>query len=56
MEFKASKEETRLEDLAEEALRQISDKDYDTDMRNRGIHDIVKYGIAFSGKKVEIAI
>lgn len=29
---------------------------YDTDMKDRGIKDIVKYGIAISGKKVEIAL
>lgn len=56
MEFKASKEETTLLALAKDALKQINDKNYDTDMQDRGIHEIVKYGIAFAGKKVEIAI
>ena len=55
MEFKASKEDTGLLTLAEDALRQIDDKNYDTDMQHRGVHEIVKYGIAFAGKKVEIA-
>ncbi len=40
---------------ADEALKQIEDKHYDTDMKDRGIKEIVKYGIAFAGKNVEIA-
>ena len=42
--------------LAQEALKQIQDKNYDTDFVNRGITEIVKYGIAFAGKQVEIAV
>ncbi len=56
MEFKAVKEEDLLLSSAEEALRQIDSKHYDTDLKDRGIQDIVKYGIAFAGKKVEIAM
>lgn len=55
MEFKAVKEEGLLIAGAEEALRQIDTKNYDTDLKDRGIQDIVKYGISFYGKKVEIA-
>ena len=40
---------------ADEALKQIEDKHYDTDMKDRGIKEIIKYGIAFAGKNVEIA-
>ena len=54
MEFKAVKTEQELRGSAEQALQQINAKHYDTDLRDRGIHDIVKYGIAFAGKKVEI--
>ncbi len=56
MEFKAVKEEDALSASAREALCQIDDKHYDTEFQDRGIGDIVKYGIAFSGKKVEIAM
>ena len=56
MEFKAVKTEQELRSSAEQALQQIDAKHYDTDLRDRGIHDIVKYGIAFAGKKVEIAM
>lgn len=54
MEFKAVKEAKELPPSAAEALKQIKDKHYDTDMKDRGIQEIVKYGIAFSGKSVEI--
>jgi len=53
MEFKAEKDEDRLGLAAKEALLQIDEKNYDTDLKDRGIRDVVKYGIAFSGKKVE---
>lgn len=33
----------------------VEDKNYDTDLKDRGIKEIVKYSIAFSGKNVEIA-
>ena len=55
MEFKAKKDDVGLSASAVEALRQIEDKHYDTDMKDRGIKEIVKYGIAFAGKNVEIA-
>ena len=31
-----------------------NDKRYDTEMREAGVADIIKFGIAFSGKKVMI--
>ena len=55
MEFKATKNDASLSASAAEALKQIEDKHYDTDMKDRGIKEIVKYGIAFAGKNVEIA-
>ena len=54
MEFKATKDQSDLSASAEEALNQIDDKHYDTDMKDRGIKEIVKYGIAFAGKNVEV--
>ena len=56
MEFKAVKPSAScdLAALAKEALDQINTKKYDTDMRERGITNITKYGIAFSGKKIEV--
>lgn len=46
--------EEHLERRAKEALEQINKKHYDTEMKKDGITDIVKYGIAFSGKRVRI--
>ena len=37
------------------ALNQINDRKYDTEMRAKGITTIIKYGIAFCGKRVQIA-
>lgn len=56
MEFKAEKSKDALTSSARDALRQIEEKHYDTDLLDRGILEIVKYGIAFSGKNVEIAM
>jgi len=56
MEFKSVKAEDGLSMAAKEALLQIDEKNYDTDLKDRGIKDIVKYGIAFAGKKVEIVV
>ncbi|MBQ7556452.1 MAG: AAA family ATPase [Lachnospiraceae bacterium] len=56
IELKSDKDldEVKLGALAEEALKQIDDKGYDTEMREEGIKVILKLGIAFSGKKVKI--
>lgn len=58
IELKADKNcsKCELERLAEEALSQIEEKKYDTEMTTKGIRTIFKYGVAFSGKKVEIAV
>ena len=43
-----------LEILAEKALMQIDRNRYDSDMNHTGIKDILKLGIAFSGKNVRV--
>ena len=45
-----------LKRLAKVAINQINEKQYETEMRTKGIDNIIKYGIAFSGKSVEIAV
>lgn len=40
--------------LAEEALSQIDEKRYDAEMKEDGVENILKFGIAFSGKKVVV--
>lgn len=46
--------DAELESLSMEALDQINNKRYDVEMRNDGIKNILKLGIAFSGKKIRI--
>ena len=57
-ELKAEKDCTsdELKKLAQNALQQIATNKYDTEMLAHGVSTIVKYGVAFSGKNVEIAI
>lgn len=58
MEFKVfdDSEESGLEDTVAVALRQIDEKNYDTQLLDRGIseNNIKHYGFAFCGKKVLI--
>ena len=43
-----------LEKLADEALAQMDEKRYDSEMKEDGIRNILKFGIAFSGKRVSV--
>lgn len=43
-----------LSKLAQTALKQIDEKKYDTELCAQGVNDIIKYGVAFQGKNVEI--
>ncbi|MBB1534398.1 AAA family ATPase [Leptotrichia sp.] len=54
MEFKISKTEKGMTLKAEEALKQIDEKKYDTRLKARGMKNILKIGIAFYGKKVKV--
>ena len=58
IELKAEKNcsEDELKKLSETALQQINDRKYDTEMTSKGITTIHKYGVAFSGKSVEVAV
>lgn len=54
-EFKHTKNtEENLDELAATALQQIEEKKNDTELRNAGIHSIIKIGIAFCGKKAAV--
>ena len=46
----------QLKALADQALRQIAEKKYAEEMRSQGVHAITQYGVAFSGKHVEISV
>ena len=51
-----SRKEKNLEETLQNALQQIEDKKYETNLREKGIpaEKIRKYGFAFEGKKVLI--
>ncbi len=49
-EFKITKEYSKLEEKAVEALQQIEEKKYVEGMQARGYTDILVYGVAFFGK------
>ena len=57
IELKSGKDctEAQLESLSKTALQQINDRMYSTALKQQGVPSILKYGIAFSGKKVSIA-
>lgn len=56
IELKAGKgcSAAELQQLAKAALQQIEDRQYDTELRTLGVQTILKYGVAFSGKCVEV--
>jgi len=56
IEVKAADKDAGLElsKLAQTALKQIDEKKYDTELCAQGVNDIIKYGVAFKGKMVEI--
>ena len=55
MEFKISKTEKGMSAKAQEVLKQIDEKKYNTRLKARGIKNILKIGIAFYGKSVKVA-
>ena len=57
LEFKVhDQEEANLEDTVQSALAQITEKNYDTELLERGVQkeNITHYGFAFEGKRVLI--
>ncbi|MBR4472826.1 MAG: AAA family ATPase [Oscillospiraceae bacterium] len=56
MEFKSvpASEKKDLPVIAEEAIAQIDRQNYTRELEDRGVKKIIKYGIAFSGKSVEV--
>ena len=54
MEFKATDNIEKLEEVSKEALRQIEDKKYNISLKQNGIKDITYIGIAFCGKQIKI--
>ena len=56
IELKAAKDcpEDELKELSEKALEQIDARKYETELTVKGVRNILKYGVAFSGKRVMI--
>ena len=56
IELKAAKDcpEDELRQLSEKALAQIDSRKYETELTVKGVRNILKYGVAFSGKRVQI--
>ena len=54
LKWKSGLEKHELEELSMEALKQIDEKRYDLELEEEGIDNLIKLGIAFSGKKVVI--
>ena len=56
VELKAGKNcsEAQLEKLAETALEQINEHSYEVDLKAMDVERILKYGVAFAGKAVQI--
>ena len=58
IELKAAKniQGEQLQRFAKTALAQIKTKHYTAELENQGVNIIYKYGVAFSGKNVEIVV
>ena len=54
LKWKSGLETDELEELSMEALSQIDEKRYDLELKEDGVDNVIKLGIAFSGKKVVI--
>ena len=54
LKWKNGLDEEELKSLAKDALLQIENKKYDSEMREESIENILKLGIAFSGKRVSV--
>ena len=44
----------QIEKKLEEALKQIEDRKYDVELKNKNIFDIFKVAFVFYGKKVKV--
>lgn len=58
IELKAVKkcDEEQLTNLAKTALHQIEEMHYDRKLRENGVTEILKYGVAFSGSHAEVVM
>ena len=54
LKWKKNLTEKELAGLAVTALNQINEMRYDAEMREYSIQKILKFGVAFSGKRVKV--
>lgn len=54
LKWKKGLDEAALAKLADEALGQIKDRKYDAELFEADVHKILRFGIAFSGKKAYV--
>ncbi|CDA08499.1 AAA family ATPase [Fusobacterium sp. CAG:649] len=55
LEFKVVKDEENLDKVSKNAIKQIIDEKYDTQLKERGIKDITLVGIAFLKKLLKVS-
>ncbi|WP_338989959.1 ATP-binding protein [Fusobacterium animalis] len=55
IECKIVKDEKDLEKMSKEAIEQIKNKRYDTQLKERGIKEITLLGLAFCGKRMKVS-
>lgn len=53
-EFKVAEDKKELENYAVEGFYQIKEKQYDVELKNRGINEIIYVGLAFHRKEVKM--
>ncbi|MDY3917258.1 MAG: AAA family ATPase [Selenomonadaceae bacterium] len=56
IECKTAASEDTLANEAQVALQQIADRDYDAEFRAQGVEQVLHYGIAFCGKRVQVEL
>ena len=49
------KDKKDLEKMSKEAIEQIKNKKYDTQLKERGIKEITLLGLAFCGKRMKVS-
>jgi hypothetical protein len=54
LEFKTAEETEDLTIVAQQALQQVKDKQYEAELKQAGIQSVLKLGLAFKGKDVAV--
>ncbi len=54
LEFKTAEAAEDLAIVAQQALQQVKDKQYEAELKQAGVQSVLKLGLAFKGKEVEV--